>query len=176
MNIDKETLDSLFSYDPYTGALVHKTRAANCVQIGDIAGSRHEDASGLCYVRLSIKRKRHMAHRIIYAMLGIQIPSGMVIDHIDGNGENNRLSNLRTVSHVGNCHNMHITRSRNKEKKIGVLRKTRKDGSCRWVSKITIPNPSGTGSGKIVHLGTYDTEKEADESYRVAKAKFHQTA
>lgn len=174
MDISAETLDRLFAYDPDTGVLTHKTRAANHIRIGDVAGSLHLGPRGtMRYIRVVIRRERYMAHRIICKVLGIEVPAGMLIDHIDGNGENNRVSNLRIVSHVGNCQNTHRTRSQNKGKKIGVAQKIRKDGTSTWTARITLPNHAGHGPGKLHTIGTYRTEAEAEGAYRLAKTRFH---
>lgn len=44
-------------------------------------------------------------HRIIYELIFGEIPEGMIIDHIDGNGSNNNIDNLRVVTHKLNARN-----------------------------------------------------------------------
>ena len=49
------------------------------------------------------KPKQLRAHRFIYECItGREIPSGMVINHIDGNKSNNAFSNLELVTHSEN--------------------------------------------------------------------------
>ncbi len=50
------------------------------------------------YVAVTVDGKKHYAHRIIWEMFNGQINNGLCIDHIDGNGSNNRIENLRLVS------------------------------------------------------------------------------
>ena len=50
------------------------------------------------YAGCTIDRKTIQAHRLIYEKIVGPIPEGCVIDHIDGNGLNNQISNLRAVT------------------------------------------------------------------------------
>lgn len=50
-------------------------------------------------------------HRVIWHYFNGEIPIGLQIDHIDGNRKNNRLDNLRLVTHKENMNNP-ITRKR----------------------------------------------------------------
>ena len=54
------------------------------------------------YLKINYKKKSLQIHRIIFAaFLGTLIPN-MVINHKDGNGTNNRISNLEMVSQSEN--------------------------------------------------------------------------
>lgn len=44
-------------------------------------------------------------HRVIWYYFNGEIPEGMEIDHINGNKQDNRLSNLRCVTHSENMNN-----------------------------------------------------------------------
>jgi hypothetical protein len=44
-------------------------------------------------------------HRIVYELLIGEIPEGMIIDHIDGDGSNNNINNLRVVTDKLNARN-----------------------------------------------------------------------
>ena len=47
-------------------------------------------------------------HRLVWETFNGEIPEGMVIDHIDGNRSNNKLSNLRLVSQSENMNNAQV--------------------------------------------------------------------
>lgn len=77
------------------------------------------------------------------------------IDHIDGDGLNNRRSNLRSATHQQNCGN----RPRTKKNKVGfkgVFRSSnRRD---RWVAQIQL-------NGRSQHLGVFASPKQAALAY-----------
>lgn len=59
------------------------------------------------YKAVHIPRTRtsiNLSH-LILLLRGIKIPEGMIVDHIDGNSENNSSSNLRIVEQKMNCRN-----------------------------------------------------------------------
>ena len=61
------------------------------------------------YVFFSVKingvRKATSVHRLVWETFNGEIPVGYEIDHIDGNKQNNALSNLRCVTHIENLAN-----------------------------------------------------------------------
>ena len=59
---------------------------------------------------VNISSRSYYIQRIIFEMQNCcTIPEGYVIDHIDGNPHNNRISNLRMVTYQGNAHNVRKT-------------------------------------------------------------------
>jgi len=78
------------------------------------------------------------------------VPS--IIDHIDGDGENNAPSNLREATHQQNLWN---TTARS----VSGLKGVKKTRSGKWEAGITI-------NGKYAHLGTFNREEEAAVVYR----------
>ncbi len=60
------------------------------------------------YMRVYINRKGYALHRLIWKMVHGKDPSG-VIDHIDGNTRNNKISNLREATQSENLQNRIIS-------------------------------------------------------------------
>ncbi len=97
-----------FTYDSELGVLLWKLPRPRR-HIGSVAGNKH--ANGRCWtVHVTIygKQKRFYAHRVIWEMCHGNIPDGMCIDHIDGDGLNNRIDNLRAVTLSENQRNRRL--------------------------------------------------------------------
>lgn len=82
---------------------------------------------------------------------------GYIIDHIDGDGLNNRISNLRFVTKSQNSFNSFYPKGISKYK--GVWK--RQDRKKPWVAEIRVEN-------KKYYLGSFYTEKEAALAYNDA--------
>lgn len=97
---------------------------------------------------ISGKQKSEKLH---HAILG-KPPKGLMIDHINGNGLDNRRSNLRFVTNRENSMNRHdITSSRYP----GVT--WNKRSRC-WVAQAQI-------KGKHIHIGSFPSEELAHKAY-----------
>lgn len=92
------------------------------------------------YVQSCKKGKRVHLHRLI-----TNCPNDKVVDHINGNGFDNRKCNLRVVSQSINAVNKHH------KKNIGIKYVPRND---YWVAYIRI-------NGKLKNLGYYRTQEDA---------------
>jgi len=79
-------------------------------------------------------------------------PKGMVVDHIDGNGLNNRRCNLRICKQQQNIWNRRKKSRRASSRYIGVYRYTHRPD--RWFARVQC-------DGDKMHLGPFDTEIEA---------------
>lgn len=84
----------------------------------------------------------------------MQAPAGMVVDHIDGNGLNNRRSNLRLCTRMQNSRNRRKNRDSTTEFK-GVWRDKR-TGRCYAQIRF---------KGKNLYVGVFDTAIEAARAY-----------
>lgn len=83
-------------YEPETGRLLWKVyRGGRCGQPGEEAGTVKNCGRYRSFV---LNRKRYYTHRVVWELLNGPIPEGMCIDHIDGNGLNNRVENLRVTT------------------------------------------------------------------------------
>ena len=85
-----------------------------------------------------------------------------MIDHIDGDGSNNRLSNLRLATHTENMRNIGKA-SRNTSGFKGVSWHKQRQ---KW----TVRAKAG---GKNLYLGLFDTAAEAAAAYDAAIGKIH---
>lgn len=87
---------------------------------------------------------------------------GQEVDHRNGNGLDNRLSNLRCATSQQNKHNQRA-KGNNKSGYKGVFWETR---SKRWLARIMI-------DGKTKYLGSFTNPEDAHKAYCVASKLFH---
>lgn len=87
----QKELINIFDYCSTTGHLFWKIRPSQATKVGAFAGCITNG-----YIVISIKGTAYKAHRLIWKMIYGDDPE--VIDHINRNGLDNRLSNLRSVS------------------------------------------------------------------------------
>lgn len=91
-------------------------------------------------------------------------PAGTHVDHRDGDGLNNRRSNLRVCTHAENMQNRVLDR-RNRFGASGVWARRGKYRACIKINRRTI------------HLGTFETPEEAAAAYHgAAKVLFGEFA
>lgn len=130
----------LLDYDPSTGALTWKPRAAGFSDDG--------------YLIVRIGGARYYQHRIAWLMeKGPPVPE--IIDHIDRNRSNNRIDNLRAATHGENMANQ----QRAKLGASGFQGVVIDRG--RFRARIT-------RRGRVVTIGSFDTAEEAAAAYRAA--------
>lgn len=111
------------------------------------------NTDGYCTVQFNNVKVFH--HVIIWILsTGKNIPQGLEIDHINGNKLDNRIENLRVVSHRINNQNMKVHR----DGKLVGAGFDKRLGKYRALIYI----------GKLIHVGCYETEQEAHEAYTIA--------
>lgn len=168
----QDRLRQMLDYNPSTGKLHWKERgpewftanerlsaeAQSAAWNGRNAGREAFTASdGKGYFQGQVDGYHTMAHRVIWAWLHAEWPD--CIDHIDGDGRNNRSSNLRSVTRSQNNRNQ----ARRGDKPIGV-----RFHNGIWEAYITIGRRSK-------HLGSYKTCGDAVHARRKAELElgFH---
>jgi len=88
-------------------------------------------------------------------------PDGFCVDHIDGNTMNNQRSNLRICTQAENGRNSRINKTHSTGFK-GVYQAK----SGRYIAHIL-------SSGRLKHLGTFDTPEEAYEVWCMTAKELH---
>jgi hypothetical protein len=96
-------------------------------------------------------------HRFI-----MDAPDGLEVDHIDGDGLNNRRCNLRLATRSQNMRNQRLN-SRNTSGFKGVSWDKR---DKKWLAYIKVYR-------KKIHLGSFDTPEDAHAAYCDAAARLH---
>ena len=100
----------------------------------------------------------HKAHRLAWMYVYGEWPE--YIDHIDGNGLNNRISNLRSVSKEESAKNKPLQLNNNSG--CSGVRFYKPLG--RWLARINV-------NGKRVHLGYFDLIEDAVKVRKEAEKK-----
>ena len=131
-----ERVNEALRYEPNTGHVHWKVNRRPCIKAGDLAGVA-PNAAG--YLVVGIYGEKEYQHRIAWLLHYGEWPDGE-IDHVDGNPANNRITNLRDVSHKMNTHNARM-RSDNTSGTCGVswskqnqrwVATWKEDGEPRW--------------------------------------------
>jgi hypothetical protein len=113
------------------------------------------------YLTVRFMGRLYLQHRVIWEMLEGEIPAGLQIDHIDGNGENNKIDNLRLVTNQQNSRNFHISKN-NTSGHTGV---TFNKNANKWLAQITV-------SGENIYLGIYKDIKKAIKVRKEAEIRY----
>lgn len=164
--ISIEYLNECLVFNYKTGALIWRNRpiahfpsvrGANQTN-AKLAGKEVtcKDASG--YIVCRINKQLYKAHRICWALYYDKWPT-LELDHINGDVADNRIENLREVSHKENGRNQKKP-CNNTSGYCGVS--LYRDG--RWRAYISV-------DGSFKHLGYFLDKKEAHQAVLTAQAE-----
>ena len=131
------------------GEMVRLVATSNAVKVGDVAGSLKRDG----YVYICVKGRRYFRSRLVWLMHTGSWPTNH-IDHINRIKTDDRIENLRDVTHQQNHFN------------TGAKGYYWNKASQKWLTQIMV-------NGKSIHIGYYDTEAEASAAYLAAKLIYH---
>lgn len=128
--------------------------------MGRIAGSI-VNYDGRRYIQIQLYKIKYFAHRIAWKIYYKEEPPE-ILDHIDGDGTNNKILNLRKATIYQNGWNVKKS-TRNKSGYKGVSFSKEKN---KWRSAIRI-------NKKDILIGYYDSVLEASEAYQNASLQYH---
>ena len=156
-----EDLRRSLDYNPETGEFRWKIAVGNNkVKAGSLAGNVNKPTGRL---QIGFQGKLYLAHRLAWLMTYSVIPK-QVIDHIDGNPLNNRISNLRDVSRSVNGQNRRNAQFGNKTGFLGVSFHKQ---SGKFQAQIQL-------NGRVKYLGLFPTAELARAAYLAAKREIHE--
>lgn len=158
-DLTAERLRKLLHYDPETGIFTRTANRGN-TKVGWVAGSL--DNRG--YRCVTVDGRRYKCHRLAWLYVYGVWPSG-VIDHVDHNTDNNRISNLRDTTLSQNMQNMQ-NRRKNVNNTSGYRGVWWYPPLGKWCSKIGY-------QGSRKHLGYFDSPDAAYAAYLAAAARLH---
>jgi hypothetical protein len=154
MHLDIDKLRDTYTYNPDTGTL-HWTK--NNKPAGSVFACGKDRK---LYRRVRFDKKDVSAHRVVWAIVYGYVPD--TLDHIDGDGLNNKLGNLREATLTENQYNRKISKANSTGHK-GVSK--RKDSS-KFFAFIKIDR-------KSVYLGSFTTPEDASDAYTKAATALH---
>ena len=169
-----EDLHKILRYEPETGKLFWRKRPLRFFHDTEKRLAKHTQATWntrfagkqaiischLGYYRGSIFGSFFLAHRIIWAMVHGKWPEDQ-IDHINHDGTDNRIINLRVVEGRENSKNQSM-RPDNKSGFTGVIwGKT----NSKWYAYIS-------NNGRRIYLGGFDIKSDAIEARIKANTKY----
>jgi hypothetical protein len=145
-------LRELFSYDPLTGILTRLTTRHAGKPCGTLFNTGH--------LQVGVDGRMTGVHRIAWALHSGQYPT-IEVDHINGDGSDNRLCNLRLATSSQNNQNRRLS-TRNKTGVKGVFRVKR---GKPWRVSVCV-------NGKY-HITQFDDLDEAKQHACDLRQKLH---
>lgn len=155
-HVTQSELKELFTYDPETGNLHWIKSPRPQTPAGAVAGSTHVTG----YIKIRINRVAYQGHRLIWLFNYGSLPG--VIDHVDGDPLNNRLSNLRESSRLTNMFNA----KKRKDNTSGVKGVSWDKRSGKWAARLSI-------LGKPKHVGYFGSLEQARQAMEKFRAERH---
>ena len=151
MQPTNEDILNTFKYHPLTGTIHRKLIRGKWKETGSPSGNG--------YLHVGIKGKMIKCHRLAWFLVHGVWPNQ--IDHINGIGTDNRISNLRDVTCAENGKNRRINNN-NKSGTNGVWWSDRRG---KWYSAIKV-------NGKTIFLGSFTYKHDAISARKAADTEY----
>lgn len=151
-----ERLREVISYDPDSGVFTRAAKTNRRVVVGAVAGTITPDG----YRKISIDGVIYCAHRLAWLYVHGRWPK-LLLDHINGKREDNRIANLREVDYSQNGHGFNMYPA----------------GSTGYRGVTPCPRRGNTFDARIgiggrkKYLGNFKTAEAAHEAYLKAKQR-----
>jgi hypothetical protein len=137
-----------FKYNSETGTIINR--------FGRVITNKRKDG----YLCINLYNENRKEYKLLTHQLAWYITYGEIIeeiDHINGVKDDNRIANLRRVTHQGNCFNRTTAKGYYWNKK-----------AKKWHTQIKL-------NSKQIYLGLFDEEEDARQAYLNAKEIYHIT-
>lgn len=156
---DEYQIIQQINYNPITGVLrrVYKSKGSRA-RLGIIKGYAKREG----HLKVSVCSKEVYLHQLAW-FLHYGVWAAKAIDHKDRDPTNNKIDNLRELSHQGNAQNRASPMRSNSSGYLGVYLDKRRN---KFVAEITVNN-------KKKYIGRFSTARAAHEAYIQAKRIYH---
>jgi hypothetical protein len=153
--ITQERLKELYDYDPKTGLFTQRFNRRGTFA-GRTAGSKGKNG----YIKLCVDKNHLLAHRLAWLYMNGQFPP--MIDHINGQRDDNRIENLRIcTSHENHCNVAIAKNNTSGVKGISFSAQTQK-----WKPQVMC-------KGKRYFLGYFESLVDAEAALKELREKLH---
>jgi hypothetical protein len=154
--ITQERLKELFQLDEH-GRLIRKSNTG-LARAGTSSSAKDRDG----YLVVGIDKKQYRTHRMVWMYQNGAIPYGYDIDHINRVKDDNRIENLRCITHSENLQNK-VKCKNNKSGFKGVWKHTQ---TGKFVAVIEF-------EGKRYHIGCFPSPEDASMAYEQKASELH---
>jgi hypothetical protein len=120
--------------------------------------------TGNGYLRTDIAGKKYYVHRVVWVYHNGPC-DWYLVDHADGNKQNNRIENLRLGDKSSNGLNRRRARKDSTSNLLGVLSGRTRRGTPTYQARLTV-------RGTTINLGNHKTAEDAHRTYVHAKKLF----
>ena len=147
--ITQNELKQILHYDQDTGIFTWIKRTSIRIMVGKVAGS----LTNTGYFCIRINGRIYLSHRLAWLYMHGSLPKKL-IDHINLDRKDNRISNLREATQSENMRNSGLKKSNTHGVKGVSLDKR----DMVWFARARV-------NSKVIYLGRFKTKEEAAKVY-----------